>query len=105
LSGISWFTWPSLPLVIFAVLKGYKDTFKKARLLLPLIFSLVYFFVISYSTKQDQLSLMPFLIPFSIMSVGSIDGLRRSAASALNLFGVLIFGFIGALIWLGWFAM
>ena len=39
------------------------------------------------------------------MSVGSIDTLKRGSASALNLFGILIFGFIGVLIWLGWLAM
>ena len=105
LSGISWFTWPSLPLVIFTLFKGYKSIFKQRKLLLPLVFIIVYFVVISYSHKQDQMSLMPFLIPFCIMSVGSIDTLRRGSASALNLFGILIFGFIGILIWLGWLAM
>jgi 4-amino-4-deoxy-L-arabinose transferase-like glycosyltransferase len=105
LSGISWFTWPSLPLVLFTLFKGYKNIFKQKRLLLPLVFILVYFIVISYSSTQNQMSLMPFLIPFCIISVGSIDTLRRGSASALNLFGVLIFGFIVILIWLGWLAM
>ncbi|MDC0423217.1 glycosyl transferase [Methylophilaceae bacterium] len=105
LSGVSWFTWPSLPLVIFTLFQGYKNILKQKRLLLPLVFILVYFVVISYSNKQDQMSLMPFLIPFCIISVGSIDTLKRGSASALNLFGILIFGFIGILIWLGWLAM
>ena len=105
LSGVSWFTWPSLPLVLFTLFKGYKNIFKQKRLLLPLVFILVYFIVISYSSTQNQMSLMPFLIPFCIISVGSIDTLRRGSASALNLFGVLIFGFIVILIWLGWLAM
>ena len=48
---------------------------------------------------------MPILIPFSIIGVGGIDLLKRSYASALNWFGILIFGFIGILIWLGWFTM
>ena len=105
LSGLSWFTWPSLPLVILTLFRGYKNIFKQRKLLLPLLFILVYFFVISYAQKQNQMSLMPFLIPFCIMSVGSIDTLKRGSASALNLFGILIFGFIGILIWLGWLAM
>jgi 4-amino-4-deoxy-L-arabinose transferase-like glycosyltransferase len=105
LSGLSWFTWPSLPLVFLALFKGYKNIFKQKKLLLPLVFILVYFVVISYANNQNQINLMPFLIPFCIISVGSIDTLRRGSASALNLFGILIFGFIGILIWLGWLAM
>ena len=105
LSGLSWFAWPSLPLVFFTLFQQYKSIFKQKKLLLPLLFILVYFVVISYSNKQNQMSLMPFLIPFCIISVGSIDTLKRGSASALNLFGILIFGFIGILIWLGWLAM
>ena len=105
LSGLSWFTWPSLPLVILTLFRGYKNIIKQKKLLLPLLFILVYFFVISYASKQNQMSLMPFLIPFCIISVGSIDTLKRGTASALNLFGILLFGFIGILIWLGWLAM
>ena len=105
LSGLSWFTWPSLPLVVLTLFRGYKNIIKQKKLLLPLLFILVYFFVISYASKQNQMSLMPFLIPFCIISVGSIDTLKRGSASALNLFGILIFGFIGILIWLGWLAM
>ena len=105
LSGLSWFTWPSLPLVVLTLFRGYKNIIKQKKLLLPLLFILVYFFVISYASKQNQMSLMPFLIPFCIISVGSIDTLKRGTASALNLFGILLFGFIGILIWLGWLAM
>jgi 4-amino-4-deoxy-L-arabinose transferase-like glycosyltransferase len=105
LSGLSWFTWPSLPLVFLTLFHRYKSIFKQKKILLPLLFILVYFVVASYTDKQNQMILMPFLIPFCIISVGSIDTLRRGAASALNLFGILIFGFIGILIWLGWLAM
>ena len=60
--------------------------------------------LIAFSYRQDQINLMPFLIPFSILGVGAIDNLKRGAASALNWFGILIFGFIGIIIWVGWFA-
>jgi len=105
LTGISWFTWPSLPLALFAIFKNYRHIFKQKKLLLPLVFLMVYFILTSYANKQDQLNLIPFLIPLCIMSVGSIDILKRGAASALNFFGILIFGFISILIWLGWIAM
>ena len=55
--------------------------------------------------EPNQTNLIPFTIPLSIIAVGGIDRLNRGTASALNWFGILIFGFIGFLIWLGWFAM
>jgi 4-amino-4-deoxy-L-arabinose transferase-like glycosyltransferase len=55
--------------------------------------------------QPNQTNLIPFTIPLSIIAVGGIDRLNRGTASALNWFGILIFGFIGFLIWLGWFAM
>ena len=77
----------------------------KSSSFLPLIFSIAIFITIALDNKLDQINLMPILIPFSIIGVGAIDLLKRSAASALNWFGILIFGFVGILIWLGWFSM
>ena len=102
--GISWFTWPALPLVIWVICKNYKTCFLDKKLSLPIVFSLTYLVLIAFSYRQDQINLMPFLIPFSILGVGAIDNLKRGAASALNWFGILIFGFIGIIIWVGWFA-
>ena len=63
------------------------------------------FITISLTGQANQTNLIPFTIPLSIIAVGGIDRLNRGTASALNWFGILIFGFIGFLIWLGWFAM
>ena len=48
---------------------------------------------------------MPFLIPLSTIAAGSIETLRRGAASAMNWFGIILFSTILFLIWLGWNAM
>jgi len=105
LKNILWFSWPALPLVILVLIKNYKFIYQQKKLHLPLIFSIAIFITITLDNKLDQINLMPILIPFSILAVGAIDLLKRSAASALNWFGILIFGFVGILIWLGWFAM
>lgn len=104
LEGISWFTWPALPLVIWVILKNYKICFVEKKLSLPIIFTFSYLILISFSHRQDQINLMPFLIPFSIIGASAIDNLKRGAASALNWFGVLLFGFLAIVIWTGWFS-
>lgn len=105
LQGILWFTWPALPVAIWLIAKDYKLILSQRKLQIPIIFLIVLFITISITGQPNQTNLIPFTIPLSIIAVGGIDRLNRSTASALNWFGILIFGFIGFLIWLGWFAM
>lgn len=105
LQGLSWFTWPAFPLAIWIACRNYKSLLTQKRTLLPIIFILTYFLIISFSIREDQINWMPFILPFCLLAVGSIDLLKRSYAGALNWFGILVFGFISFLIWLGWFAM
>ena len=105
LQGITWFTWPAFPLAIWILCKNYKKILFQQKLLLPLVFIVVYFFIISFSPREDQINWLPLIIPFCLLAVGSIDLLKRGYASALNWFGILIFGFFSFIIWLGWFAM
>ena len=105
LQGILWFTWPALPLSIWLIIKDYKEILNKKKLQIPIIFLIVLLTILSITSEPNQTNLIPFTIPLSIIAVGAIDRLNRSTASALNWFGILIFGFIGFLIWLGWFAM
>jgi len=105
LQGILWFTWPALPLAIWLVIKDFKLILSHKKLQIPIIFFLVLIITISTTGQPNQTNLIPFTIPLSIIAVGAIDRLNRGSASALNWFGILIFGLIGFLIWLGWFAM
>ena len=105
LKGILWFTWPALPIAIWIIIKDYKLILSQRKLQIPIVFSIVLFITISLTGQANQTNLIPFTIPLSIIAVGGIDRLNRGTASALNWFGILIFGFIGFLIWLGWFAM
>ena len=105
LQGLLWFTWPALPLVIWLILKDYNLILSQRKLQIPISFLIVLFITTSITGEPNQTNLIPFTIPLSIIAVGAIDRLNRGTASALNWFGILIFGFIGFLIWLGWFAM
>jgi len=102
--NLLWFTWPALPLFIFVLIKNYRNIFQLKKIHLPLFFSISILFTLSLNAKIDQINLMPILLPFSVTAAGGIDLLRRSSASALNWFGILIFGFFGFIIWFFWFA-
>jgi 4-amino-4-deoxy-L-arabinose transferase-like glycosyltransferase len=105
LQGVLWFAWPALPLAIWIITKDYKLILSQKKLQIPITFFFVLLIIISITGQPNQTNLIPFTIPLSIIAVGGIDRLSRGTSSALNWFGILIFGFIGFLIWLGWFAM
>jgi 4-amino-4-deoxy-L-arabinose transferase-like glycosyltransferase len=48
---------------------------------------------------------LPLLIPLTALAAGSIETLKRGAAGALNWFGLILFGLLIAIAWLGWWAM
>ena len=104
IKNMLWFTWPSLPLFIFVLAKNINNINKLKKIHLPLFFSISILFTLSLNTNIDQINLIPLLLPFSVTAAGGIDLLRRSSASALNWFGILIFGFFGFIIWLFWFS-
>ena len=104
IKNLLWFTCPALPLFLFVLIKNYRSIFQLKKIHLPLFFSISILFTLSLNAKIDQINLMPILLPFSVAAAGGIDLLRRSSASALNWFGILIFGFFGFIIWFFWFA-
>jgi 4-amino-4-deoxy-L-arabinose transferase-like glycosyltransferase len=104
IKNMLWFTWPALPLFIFVLIKNFKSINELKKIHLPLFFSISILLTLSLNANVDQINLMPLLLPFSVAAAGGIDLLRRSSASALNWFGILIFGFFGFIIWFFWFA-
>ena len=55
------------------------------------------------SAKESQCTAI--VVTIVALGAGSVEYLKRGTAAALNWFGVLLFGIIGGLIWLGWLAM
>jgi hypothetical protein len=102
LEGISWFTWPALPLVAWVLIRNFKQILIEKKFILLLGFAFIYYVLISFSPRQDQINLIPLLIPFSILAVGAIDNLNRGMSSSLNWLSVFIFSFFTLLIWIGW---
>jgi 4-amino-4-deoxy-L-arabinose transferase-like glycosyltransferase len=72
---------------------------------LILTFFLVTLCLIGLGSDTDNAYALPLLIPLTAMAGGSIETLKRGAAGALNWFGLILFGILSFLIWLGWTAM
>ncbi len=105
LNILLWYAWPSLPLAAWGVWRYRSRLLHQPKFQLCIIFFISTYFTIGFLGESRDLYAMPLLIPLTALASGSIETLKRGAAGALNWFGLILFGFMGFLIWLGWGAM
>ena len=104
LRTLLWYAWPALPLAVWGGWRYRQQLFIKPKFQLIITFFAMAWVVIGFGYKNEVFAL-PLLVPLTIMAGGSIESLKRGTASALNWFGLILFGLICGLVWLGWLAM
>ena len=102
---LAWYAWPALPIALWGLWRYRSQLLSKPKFQLILTFLGVSLLVIGFGANDFQMDALPLLLPLTALAGGSIETLKRGAASALNWFGLMLFGLIGFVIWLGWFAM
>lgn len=105
LNLLLWYAWPGLPLAGWSLWRFRSQLLKQAKFQLCITFFIVAFTVIGFAEDSKEIYALPLLIPLTALGSGSLETLRRGASSALNWFGLILFGFLGLLVWLGWGAM
>lgn len=102
---LSWYTWPALPLAAWLLWRERQRIPSSPPLQLALTFLSVLLIALGSAAENRVITALPLLLPIAIIGGGAVDTLRRGAASALDWFGITLFGLLGFTIWLGWFAM
>ncbi len=100
-----WYAWPALPLAMWGLWRYRHQLTTTPKFQLIIIFFVSSLFILGYGSTSRDINAMPLLLPLVALGAGSVEHLKRGAASALNWFGISLFGLIGFLIWLGWIAM
>jgi 4-amino-4-deoxy-L-arabinose transferase-like glycosyltransferase len=100
-----WYAWPALPLALLGLWRYRLHLLNKPRFQLMLVFFSCSLFFLGFAAAPNDIYALPLLLPLVALAAGSVEHLKRGAAAALNWFGVILFGLIGGLIWLGWIAM
>ena len=100
-----WYAWPSLPLAVWAIWRFRNDLLYERKFQLSITFFCIAFLILGLYGESKDIYAMPLLIPLTAVAGGSIETLKRGAVGALNWFGLILFGFLGFLVWLGWGAM
>ena len=104
LRTLLWYSWPALPLAIWGLWRYRSQLISKPKFQLSITFFIVAWLVIGFG-EGNEVSALPLLIPLTALAGGSIESLKRGTAGALTWFGLILFGLMSVLIWLGWFAM
>lgn len=104
LRTLLWYAWPALPLAAWGLWRYRTQLLGKPRFQLIITFFVIAWALIGLGDGKEVFTL-PLLIPLTAMAGGSIETLKRGTASALNWFGLILFGLMSGLIWLGWIAM
>lgn len=105
LKTLPWFAWPALPIALWTLWQGRRTVFRQAGVQLALTAFLVMLGVLSLASDARELYALPMLLPLSLLAAPGVNTLRRGAASALNWFSIMTFGFIAGVFWFYWFAM
>ena len=100
-----WYAWPALPLALLGMWQYRQQLLYKSKFQLMLSFFICALFFLGLGASNKDINALPLLLPLVALGAGSVEHLKRGAAAALNWFGVMLFGLIGVLIWLGWLAM
>ncbi len=104
LETLLWYAWPALPLAAWGLWRYKTQVLHKPRFQLIITFFAAAWVFVGLGYDKEVFAL-PLLIPLTAMAGGSIETLKRGTAGALSWFGLILFGIISGLIWLGWIAM
>jgi 4-amino-4-deoxy-L-arabinose transferase-like glycosyltransferase len=102
---LSWYALPALPLALWGLWIYRKQLLRDPKFQLPITFFLTSLAFIGTSNSPTETNALVFLLPLAALAGGSVETLKRGAAGLLNWFGLMLFGSMAFLIWLGWFAM
>lgn len=102
---LAWFAWPALPLALWGTWRFRNELLSVYRFQLCLVFFFVAFALTGFMGDRSEIHTPLLLIPLTALAAGSIETLKRGAAGALNWFGLILFGLLIGIAWLGWWAM
>ena len=104
LNLLLWYAWPALPLAAWA-LWSKRRILRSKPLALPLFSFLSVLLILGLSTELRSAAALLLLPPLVLLAVPGVSSLRRGAANAFDWFGMMIFTFLAAVVWIAWIAM
>lgn len=101
---ILWFAWPAAPLALGAFWNERGSLWERPQTRFLVLAFCCWALVLGFGTPPRESNILPLLLPLTLLASGTLDHLRRGAASALDWFGLFTFGLLTLILWLGWIA-
>ena len=99
-----WYAWPAWPLALWSAWSLHRR-WREPHLFVPaLCLLLMIALQVRWGSPHDE-TLLVLLAPLALLAAPGLLTLRRGAVAALDWFGALTFGFVTALVWVGYSAM
>jgi len=100
---LGWYAWPAWPLAAWALYHGRRQ-WRTPGIVLPVGVLLGLLGLYAFDPQPGEEQGLILLLPLSVLGAAGLLTLRRGAAYALLWFGVMLFGFIGLVLWVYWSA-
>jgi len=104
LSLLLWYAWPALPLAAWA-LWSKRRLLRSTPLALPIFSFVSVLLILGLSTELRSAAALLLLPPLVLLAVPGVSSLRRGAANSFDWFGMMLFTFLAAVVWIVWYAM
>jgi hypothetical protein len=100
---LAWYAWPAWPLAAWALYRNRRQ-WRTPGIVLPLgaLVGLLGLYALAAHPGEEQGLIL--LLPLALLGAAGLFSLRRGAASALLWFALMLFGFMGLVLWVYWSA-
>ena len=105
LQTLPWFTFPALPLAVWTLWRERRQIGRDPCLQSMLVLLAVTAGVLWSSASARAVYALPLLVPLAILATPAVDALRGTAVRRAGWGSAILFGFVAATIWFGWFMM
>ncbi len=105
LRTLAWYAWPALPFALWGAWRFRHALLHTYRFQLTGLFFCIAFVLTGWFSERNEANCLPMLVPLTVLAAGSIETLKRGAAGALNWFGLILFGLLISIAWIGWVSM
>ncbi len=100
---LGWYAWPAWPLAAWAVYRGRRQ-WRTPGIVLPVAALAGLLGLYAFDAHPSEKQGLILLLPLALLGASGLFTLRRGAANALLWFALMLFGFIGLVLWVYWSA-
>jgi 4-amino-4-deoxy-L-arabinose transferase-like glycosyltransferase len=100
---LGWYAWPAWPLAAWALYRGRRQ-WRTPGIVLPAAALLGLLALYAFDARPGEEQGLILLLPIALLGANGLFSLQRGAANALLWFALMLFGFLGLVLWVYWSA-